>query len=455
MQEENYTDESLIFTVSEVTLHIKQVLETQIEEIYITGEISNFVRHTSGHIYFNLKDENAVIRCAFFRNQNYQLEFEPQDGDQVVCFGKITVFEKSGQYQLIVRSMFPSGKGALLRRFELLKKKLEAEGLFAKEHKKSLPRYPERIGIITSPTGAALQDILNILKRRYPCEIDVYPSLMQGEEVPAQVIEGIQYFNAARNVDLIIIARGGGSQEDLFWFNDENLARAIYASELPVVSAIGHEIDFTIPDFVADVRAPTPSAAAELCTPDKNEIFKTLKTYAQRFSSGITAKLATASNAMHTSQIKLMQNSPERIYQSLQQRYDEAEAGLEYISVYLSQLNKDFLYRQKIFCRELANAGTKLTYTNTSRLNLSALQLRYNLQNQLQVAERKLNQYEVTLSNLSLKQTLARGYAVIRSKGAVVNSVRKLKPQDEVELILADGLADATIKDVKNKLPDA
>jgi exodeoxyribonuclease VII large subunit len=446
-------NESLIFSVSEVTFHIKQVLETQIESLYIVGEISNFLRHGSGHIYLNLKDDNAVIRCAFFRSQNYQLDFAPQDGDQVVCFGKISLFEKSGQFQLIIQNMFPYGKGALLQRFEQLKLKLKTEGLFETSHKKPLPKYPDSIGVITSPTGAALQDILNILERRYPCHVYVYPSLMQGGEAAGQVVKGLEYFNSVSNVDLIIIARGGGSQEDLFCFNDEQLARAIFTSNLPVVSAIGHEIDFTIADFVADLRVPTPSAAAELVTPDREEVLDALESFPKLYNSAFKNKLANLHNNVHKSQIRLMQNNPERVCQSFQQRFDEAVVSLSHISDFVTNLKKEFLHQQKLFCRELTNLSQKLVLTGKHRQNLSAVKLEYALKMLFQIKNHRLELAEVTLDELSLQKTLSRGYSIIRKQGKIVNSVKQIKLQDDLEIVMADGSAQATVNSMKSDKP--
>ncbi|HOH60783.1 MAG TPA: exodeoxyribonuclease VII large subunit, partial [Candidatus Cloacimonadota bacterium] len=249
-------DSTNVFSVFEISRHLRQIIESSIDALYVKGEISNFVHHSSGHMYFNLKDEYATLRCTFFKNSNYRLNFKPADGQSVVCFGKITLYEKGGTYNLNVSSMIPAGMGDMQARFEALKKKLEAEGLFDPARKKKLPPYPQRIGIVTSPTSAALQDVMNILKRRFPVDAFVYPALVQGNEAPLTLIKGISYFNQIMPVDLIILTRGGGSQEDLFCFNDEGLARAIHASEIPIISAVGHEIDFSISDFVADLRAP-------------------------------------------------------------------------------------------------------------------------------------------------------------------------------------------------------
>ncbi len=459
MKTENGTpeiNESLIFSVSEITHHLKQVLETQIEALYVAGEIGSFLRHNSGHIYFNLKDENAVIRCAFFRNQNYQLDFEPQDGDQVVCFGKISIFEKSGQYQLIIQNMFPSGKGILLQKFEQLKQKLKSEGLFDPEHKRPLPKYPGTIGIITSPTGAALQDILNILSRRYPCQVKVFPSLMQGAEAPRQVINGLDCFNREQDVDLIIIARGGGSQEDLFAFNDESLARAVYNSGLPVVSAIGHEIDFTVIDFVADLRAPTPSAAAELATPDRAEVNLGLDSISRSLSMVAGRYLINLQNELHKSQIRLMHYNPERALQSYQQRFDEAAAGLLRLDETIESLRKETDQLQRLFCREVMHAGSQISRSGQHKAELAATRLDFALRSKMQKIAYKLDLAEAGLDDLSPRKVLARGYSIVRKQGTTINSIRNVKVGDELEMIMSDGKADVAVRAVEqNRERDA
>jgi exodeoxyribonuclease VII large subunit len=442
--------ESLIFSVSEVTFHIKQVVETQIEALYIVGEISNFVNHSSGHIYFNLKDDNAVLRCAFFRNQNYQIDFAPKDGDQVVCYGKIGIFEKSGQYQLLVQNMFPYGKGALQQRFEQLKLKLKSEGLFDTEHKKPLPKYPETIGIITSPTGAALQDILNILARRYPCKVLVYPSLMQGDDSPKQVIKGINYFNESGFVDLIIIARGGGSQEDLFCFNDELLAREIYNSELPIVSAIGHEIDFTIADFVADMRAPTPSAAAEMTTPDKTEVENIISQYSKSYNITIRHNLNQRFREIQQHQIRLMQNNPERVWQSLQQRFDTAVMRVMKFNDKLLTLKHAYLQTQKLLNRQFINASSMLVQNKRHALNMAQSNIKFELRSKLQDIRHKLELSEQSLQELSPRKILKRGYALVRNKGKIIISITDIKVNDKLGLLLCDGTAKINVDSIDN-----
>lgn len=443
--------ESIIFSVSEVTLHLKQVVETQIEALYVVGEISNYLRHGSGHIYFNLKDDNAVIRCAFFRNQNYQLDFAPQDGDQVVCFGRISVFEKSGQYQLIVSSMFPYGKGALQQRFEQLKLKLKAEGLFASEQKKTLPSYPETIGVITSPTGAALQDILNVLERRYPCRVNVFPSLMQGSDAPGQVIEGLNYFNSVSEVDLIVIARGGGSQEDLFCFNDEQLARAIYASALPVVSAIGHEIDFTISDFVADLRAPTPSAAAELIVPNTSDILADLNHRQSFYQSALEHKLNKLHKDIQRNQIRIMQNNPEKCWQRLQQRFDNVVSAFAKLPEVIDDFKREVEQAHKDFISVFIVRSDHILQTHKHRTELLTISLSYAMKTRLHNERHRLELASATLTEMSPLKVLNRGYSFVRKQGRIVKSIRSLQKKDELELVMSDGTAKVTTEDIDGK----
>ncbi|MFO7660229.1 MAG: exodeoxyribonuclease VII large subunit [Candidatus Cloacimonadaceae bacterium] len=443
--------ESIIFSVSEVTLHLKQVIETQIEALYVVGEISNFVRHNSGHIYFNLKDDNATIRCAFFRNQNYQLDFAPQDGDQVVCFGRISVFEKSGQYQLIVNNMFPYGKGALQQRFEQLKLKLKQEGIFDTEHKKPLPQYPESIGIITSPTGAALQDILNILERRYPCKVEVFPSLMQGNDSPQQVIRGLDYFNSAKEVDLIIITRGGGSQEDLFCFNEEQLARTIFASELPVVSAIGHEIDFTISDFVADLRAPTPSAAAELVTPNSADLLADLDSRQRSYHSALENALNRLHKSIQRYQIRIIQNNPERLWQRLQQRFDTVVTEMKQLPDVIERFKQTLTQHHKDFVHGFIFATRHLISNQKHRMEIAQINIVHNIQTRLQASKYQLTLFANSLDELSPLQVLNRGYSFVRKQGKIIKSVKSISRKDELELVLSDGTAKVTADEVDTK----
>ncbi len=275
-----------IYKVSEITREIKNLIEQSFSTLWVEGEISNYVLHSSGHRYFSLKDESAQIRCVLFRWAGGKLAFEPQDGMKVFALGTLTVFEKSGQYQLSVAQLHPVGIGELELAFQQLKEKLYAEGLFDEAHKKPIPEYPQAIGVVTSPTGAAIRDIINIIHRRNPgVRIILNPVRVQGEGAGEEIAQAIKDFNEYKNVDLLIVGRGGGSLEDLWAFNEEIVARAIYASKIPIISAVGHEVDFTIADFVADLRASTPSAAAELAVKNRVEVLKEVRNLFKTLSS--------------------------------------------------------------------------------------------------------------------------------------------------------------------------
>ncbi len=272
-----FFEEKGIYTVHEFTMAVKGILTSgQFNDIWIRGEISNFKNHTSGHRYFTLKDKNSSLQCVMFKWHGQNLRFEPEHGMKVLVLGDLDVYEQRGQYQLKVRAIRPDGVGELYKAYEQLKNKLALEGLFSPEHKKALPRFPKRIGIATSETGAVLHDILTVLKRRYPVSVLFIPTMVQGEYAANSIVHSIELLNRT-DVDLIILGRGGGSLEDLWSFNEEVVARAIFGSKIPIISAVGHETDYTIADFVADVRAPTPSAAAEMAVPDRQELFNHVK----------------------------------------------------------------------------------------------------------------------------------------------------------------------------------
>jgi len=278
-------DEQRVFTVSQVNGYIKKLMDANryLCGILVKGEISNFKLHTSGHMYMSLKDDGGAIRAVMFKGAGGGLKFKPENGLKVIAAGRVSVYERDGSYQLYIESMILDGVGDLHTRFEQLKQKLSEEGLFDPRHKKPLPKFPRRIGVVTAPTGAAVRDIINVLGRRFPmADVVLYPVLVQGEAAAGSIAAAVEYFNAqctmhnAQLVDVLIVGRGGGSIEDLWAFNEEIVARSIFASQIPVVSAVGHEIDFTIADFAADVRAPTPSAAAELVVPSREELYKYL-----------------------------------------------------------------------------------------------------------------------------------------------------------------------------------
>lgn len=319
---------TLVLSVSQLNRYIKMNFDADenLANIFISGEISNFTNHyRTGHLYFTLKDDSAAVRAVMFNSSAKRLKFMPEDGMKVIARGRVSVYEASGQYQLYVDDMQPDGVGALNLAYEQLKEKLQKEGLFSELHKKPLPPYPEKVGVITSPTGAAVRDIINVLGRRFPyAEIVFCPVLVQGEGAHLQLTDAVNLFNSERAADVIIIGRGGGSIEDLWEFNDEGLARAVYNSDIPVISAVGHETDFTICDFVADMRAPTPSAAAELAVPDANELQYALSALKNRMFLNVSSGIADRRSRLEYLTSKGALKSPDEMLSNRSQRLDTA-----------------------------------------------------------------------------------------------------------------------------------
>lgn len=319
---------TLVLSVSQLNRYIKMNFDADenLANIFISGEISNFTNHyRTGHLYFTLKDDSAAVRAVMFNSSAKRLKFMPEDGMKVIARGRVSVYEASGQYQLYVDDMQPDGVGALNLAYEQLKEKLQKEGLFSELHKKPLPPYPEKVGVITSPTGAAVRDIINVLGRRFPyAEIVFCPVLVQGDGAHLQLTDAVNLFNSERAADVIIIGRGGGSIEDLWEFNDEGLARAVYNSEIPVISAVGHETDFTICDFVADMRAPTPSAAAELAVPDANELQYALSALKNRMFLNVSSGIADRRSRLEYLTSKGALKSPDEMLSNRSQRLDTA-----------------------------------------------------------------------------------------------------------------------------------
>lgn len=319
---------TLVLSVSQLNRYIKMNFDADenLANIFISGEISNFTNHyRTGHLYFTLKDDSAAVRAVMFNSSAKRLKFMPEDGMKVIARGRVSVYEASGQYQLYVDDMQPDGVGALNLAYEQLKEKLQKEGLFSELHKKPLPPYPEKVGVITSPTGAAVRDIINVLGRRFPyAEIVFCPVLVQGEGAHLQLTDAVNLFNSERAADVIIIGRGGGSIEDLWEFNDEGLARAVYNSDIPVISAVGHETDFTICDFVADMRAPTPSAAAELAVPDANELQYALSALKNRMFLNVSSGIADRRSRLEYLTSKGALKPPDEMLSNRSQRLDTA-----------------------------------------------------------------------------------------------------------------------------------
>ena len=313
-----------IFTVTKLTRNIRAILEQNFGALWVEGEISNFTKHQSGHMYFSIKDEASVLPCVLFRSSGAKLKFEMKSGMHVLCFGRISVYDKRGQYQLYVERVEPKGAGALQMALEQLKEKLRKEGLFDDLRKKPIPYLPRRVGVITSPTGAAIRDILNVTKRRFAnIEILLNPVRVQGEMAKHEIVEAIAEFNKMKGLDVIILARGGGSLEDLWAFNEEIVARAIYESKIPIISAVGHEVDWTISDFVGDFRAPTPSAAAGLVIPKKEDIVSIVKNLSGRLKLALLSKLKFLSERLRAIEQSHVFKEPLKLLSQREQEIDE------------------------------------------------------------------------------------------------------------------------------------
>ncbi len=407
-----------IYTPSELNHEARLHLEAGFGQVWIEGEISNISRPASGHLYFSLKDAKAQISCALFRSHTFGIGFKPENGMLVRARGRISLFEARGNFQLIADSLVRAGEGLLRAKFELLKNSLEAEGLFKEEIKKELPVYPRRIAVITSPSGAALRDILNVLERRWPmAQVRVYGVPVQGDEAAAKIARALEVANQHEWAQLVIVARGGGSLEDLWAFNEEIVARAIFASALPVVSAVGHEIDFSISDFVADLRAPTPSAAAELVSPDQQTLKRTLSTYGDRLLQRAQYLLQQLSQRLDHLTHRLQQQHPgQRLAQHRKMLHQTRQrlllAAARIVPAYRGQL-------LTLHSHRLLPAGQRI------------------------VPERRrlLQDLARTLSAVSPLPTLARGYAIVTDAqtGTAISSVGDVQPEQMLTTQLRDG----------------
>ena len=396
------------FTVTDLNRYIKSLLSADevLSSVVVRGEISNFKAHTSGHLYFTLKDESGEISAVMFRADAARLAFRPMSGMSVLVYGTVDLYEKSGRVQIYARTMMADGAGAMAQAYERLKRKLEAEGLFSEARKRPLPAFPQRIGVITAPTGAAIRDILNITGRRYPqAQIVIYPSLVQGPDAPAMLCSGVEYFNAADACDVIILGRGGGSVEDLWAFNDEALVRAVAASKIPVISAVGHETDFTLCDFAADRRAPTPSAAAELAVPDRAALLGKIDETSAQISRSMEKRLNVVKLTLDAKKQTLTILSPEGKLERNRKELTYASEGIE-----------------RAIAAILTRDGT--------RLRASVEQLG-------------------ALNPLAILQ---RGYSAVRDgEGRMIGSVEELSVGQTVEVMMRDGVARAEIKETRRE----
>lgn len=398
---------SSVLSVRQLNLYVRSLIEGDIRlnNVTVTGELSNFKDHySSGHFYFTLKDKDAAIRCVMFRSFASRVLFRPQDGLQVVLRGKVSLYEKDGQYQFYAEEMLSAGAGDLNLQFEQIKEKLQNEGLFDADSKRKLPLFPKKIAVVTSETGAAVQDILNILSRRWPVSnIVLCPVSVQGERAVPEMCDALDRIYQLDFADLIIIGRGGGSVEDLWAFNSEVLARKIYESPIPVISAVGHETDFTICDFVADLRAPTPSAAAELAVPDIDEIFALIEKYRVIFKNALVSKYNLCSAKLNTCLNSAVMKNP-----------------VDFI------INKKHIELDR--CSDI---------------------LKLSLKNNLSNAETKLSKYAAVLDGLSPLKVLSRGYSALVKDNINVNSVKQLNVGDSVNLHLVDGCVFCNVTDIK------
>lgn len=397
---------TLVLSVSQLNRYIKMNFDADenLANIFISGEISNFTNHyRTGHLYFTLKDDSAAVRVVMFNSSAKRLKFMPEDGMKVIARGRVSVYEASGQYQLYVDDMQPDGVGALNLAYEQLKEKLQKEGLFSEHHKKTLPPYPEKVGVITSPTGAAVRDIINVLGRRFPyAEIVFCPVLVQGDGAHLQLTDAVNLFNSERAADVIIIGRGGGSIEDLWEFNDEGLARAVYNSEIPIISAVGHETDFTICDFVADMRAPTPSAAAELAVPDANELQYALSALKNRMFLNVSSGIADRRSRLEYLTSKGALKSPDEMLSNRSQRLDTAFSKM--LSSYENRIG-----------------GKKVEFISAA----------------------------TALSKLDPMSVLMRGFAFVSDKsGKNVYSSQALAKGDKINVRFHDGSAACEVKEI-------
>lgn len=435
--------DSVVYNVEQLNAHIRQTLEGQLGVVWLQAEISNFKPHSSGHFYFSLKDSKAQISAIMFRGFNSKLKFKPHDGLEVIVRGRITVYEPRGTYQIVCESMEPVGAGALQKQFEQLKEKLKLEGLFEAARKKPIPAYPRHVAVVTSPTGAAIQDILNIMSRRAKnVELTIVPALVQGANAAASLVDSLTL--ALRlPVDVIIIGRGGGSMEDLWSFNDEKLVRLIASASIPIISAVGHEVDFTICDFVADLRAPTPSAAAELVAKSSVEIMQKLD-HADRLLFASLQKIfkLKTQNLFLTSK-RLV--DPKKKLQDYAFRNDELLNRLEHAALaFLSHQRKDL----QLLVKKLISP-VEVVKQLQARLEKINLRMQSATQTLLSQAQYRLKNCMSLLDSLSPLNVVDRGYSITTKNNKVVKSAKELHKNDSIQIKLKDGMVSANVTDIQ------
>ena len=442
--------ERKIYTVSELTAEIKRTLEDRYREIWVQGEISNFKHHSSGHMYFTLKDDQAQVKAACFRNTNRYLKFQPEDGLEVLIRGRISLYEPRGDYQILADYMMPVGLGSLQLAFEQLKEKLRREGLFEAVRKRSLPLLPRKIGIVTSPTGAAICDMLRILKRRNASlHVLIYPAKVQGLGAAEEIAAGVRYFNTRNDVDVVILGRGGGSMEDLWAFNEEIVARVIFKSRIPVISAVGHEVDFTIADFVADLRAPTPSAAAEMVSGAREDLRATVQSLRGRLAQAMRLQIEKRRSSLERlSRNRAFEVAPNKV-RELQQRFDEA-------TLRMTQAAMRFVTRvrhgERVLQTRLARVDLNQVIARKSNV-LARLEqsLASDMRARLKAERSRLELAVGRMDALSPLAILERGYAICRDpQGTILKDATAVSRGDKVDVRLTRGTIGCLVESVED-----
>ena len=435
-----------IFSVRDLVSAVRTQLEREYTDIWVEGEISNYRPADSGHLYFTLKDEGAQLRVVIWRTQARLLRFKPENGLQVIARGRVTIYDQRGELQLSAEYMEPKGAGALQIAFEQLKAKLAAEGLFDRDRKKPIPRLPRRIGIVTSPRAAALQDMLNVLRRRHESVgVLIYPAQVQGDAAPAEIASGVRHFNRAKNVDVIVVARGGGSLEDLAAFNDEGLARVIAASEIPVISAVGHETDFTIADFVADLRAPTPSAAAEIVIEAKQQLEEQVENLHRRLGRGARYQLQRL-------KLRLTELAQHGAFARMREAIRRREQRIDDLTYRLAQAERRLIQHR---LRRLDVASTRLRHLDLrlrltyfhKQLDTHASAMQSAMRTVLQQRRARFEHLTAQLQALSPTNILERGYALVFDvNGNLVKDAAQVKSGDEITAQVAKGRIDSVVR---------
>ena len=441
-----------ILTVQELNRYLKELIEgaTLLQDIWIRGEISNFTHHSRGHMYFTIKDENAVLKVVMFAGNNRYLKFIPKNGSKVLVRGNVTVYESGGNYQLVAREMQPDGIGNLYLAYEQLKQRLQEEGLFAQERKKPLPSYPRVIGVVTSPTGAAVRDIVTTIRRRFPvARIFVLPVVVQGPHAPRSICDAIGQMNRSDIVDVMIVGRGGGSIEELWAFNDEQVAKAIHLSQIPVISAVGHETDFTIADFVADVRAATPTAAAELAVPHILETRQKISWLESKLQTQLLQHLEQVQNRWKRANRSLSLRHPRKQVESANQSLDRLVDRMS-LAVFRCHRMKRVETNHATQRLQMRNPAAQI-----KQYQERVEQTQEDLQKQLKtIINKKRSQWMVTmarLDGLSPLKIMSRGYSLVYKDNEMVKSVHQLDPGDAIKVKLVDGSIDCSIWGIEER----